>query len=781
MHKFLEKLEYTSILNILSSFCNTYLGKNMASNLEPCFDYSKVSSMLQETLDATNLIYKIGKPSISPIPNVDMNLKLLSSSGILSIKDLLDLTSILKVSRELIEYYKTREDFESVYLTPIFNNLYSNIGIENTIFSNLTNDLTVEDSASVTLASIRKKRRNLEQQIKEKLKSFISSSSYSKYIQESVITIRNNRYVIPVKEEFRSFVKGLVHDVSSTGSTVFIEPISIFEMNNDIASLGIEEANEIEKILIGYSNLFVPILQELQNSISAIGKLDFIFAKANYGLSIHSNMPILSEEKYLNLIQARHPLIPNDVVVPIDLYLGNDFNTLVITGPNTGGKTVSLKTTGLLCLMAYSGLLIPAHEKSVICVFDCIFSDIGDEQSIVESLSTFSSHMITIIEIIKLATKNSLILLDELGSGTDPIEGANLAISILEYFSNLGCLTISTTHYSEIKNHALTHSNFKNASCEFDIELLKPTYRLLMGIPGKSNAFAISKRLGLNDSILAHAKSLVNEDSANIEELLKNIYDNKLQIEKEKHLLEENLEQVEILKASLQKDNFAIEEQTNELIQNAKLEARRILEGAKREASMAISKINQSGSSEKDLNQIRNSLNTSIKNNSAIITSSHTSSLLNIKDINIGDTVFLLNLNQTGIITDIKEKNKQIQVQVGSVKTYVPISSAKLVSSNKCNHSNISHTSTKIQSKPISSEINVIGMNVEEAIFVIDKYLDDCIISNIQNIRIVHGKGTGTLRNGIHNFLKKHSHVNSFRLGTFGEGETGVTVVELKK
>ena len=517
----------------------------------------------------------------------------------------------------------------------------------------------------------------------------------------------------------------------------------------------------------------------MKNNVILIGKLDVLSAKVLYSKSIDGIKPTLNTQKYINLIAARHPLIDKNNVVPINIALGKNFNSLIITGPNTGGKTVSLKTTGLLLLMAYTGLYIPCNENSSICVFKNIFADIGDEQSISESLSTFSSHMTNIINITNNANENSLILLDELGSGTDPIEGANLAISILNYFYNMGCLVISTTHYQELKNYALITDGFENASSEFDIENLRPTYKLLIGIPGKSNAFAISQKLGLKQEILDNAYSLLKDDNIHIEDILKNIYDNKIQIEYEKQEIDKNLMQIQNLRKELEKENKDVKQKEQELIENAELEAREIILTAKDEVNEIIKKLNNINGDLKTANNLRNTLNDKLKQ---FDVKKIENGNLEKKDIQLGMLVEVIPFNATGTVISLPNKSNEVQIQIGNTKMNISLSN---LNKTKKTLTNENFSTTKVnrnngsKSKYISPEINVIGQNVDEAIYIIDKYLDDCTISNISPIRIVHGKGTGKLREGIHAFLKKHPHVKSFRLGTFGEGEMGVTVVEL--
>ena len=786
-NNYLEKLEYNKILEILSSYAKTYIGKKLSLELKPSFNAIDVSNLQLQTSQALDMLYKYGNPPIGDFNDVSIHLKKLESNNFLSIKEILDLAHVLKMSKELSMFYDeiTKNiDYDFNSLKSFFNNLYLNIDLEKEIFIKIIDENTIDDRASDTLYSIRKSRKSLEQNIKDKLNHFIHSSTYSKYLMEPIITIRDNRFVIPVKDEYRSQISGLIHDISSSGSTVFIEPTSIFDMNNEINTLKIKENIEIEKILSSLSEKLSLIRNELENNVRLLGIIDFIFAKANYAKDINGISPIINDKKEFNLIKARHPLIDKEKVVPIDISLGNVYSCLVITGPNTGGKTVTLKTVGLLHLMAYSGLLIPAHENSSIYVFDNIFADIGDEQSIAESLSTFSSHMKNIIEITNKATCQSLILVDELGSGTDPVEGSSLAISILEFFSTLGALCISTTHYPEIKNYALTHDGYINASAEFDVENLKPTYNIILGVPGKSNAFAISRRLGLNDKILERATSLIDSNDVKIEDVLKSIYDNKKIIDEEKNKIEKNSKEIEKLKIELKKDNSTVKNKEKEIIENAKIEARDILLEAKDEATKIIRQMNSiysTSDSIKDLNNLRNTLNEKVKNLNSVNTKNIKDNPLSPSDLSKGTKVIINTLNQKGIVVG-QVKNNKVQVQVGNTKLNIDITNLSLDNSkNEEKKTQKSSSTSHLKQKMISNEVNVIGLNVDEAIYIIDKYLDDCFLTSLNTIRIVHGKGTGKLRQGIHTFLKKHPHVKSFRLGTFGEGEMGVTVVEFKK
>ncbi len=784
MDAILNKLEYNEIIKNLGGYCKTYLGKNLCEQLVPNFSYEQVDVLLNETKQADTLLHQKGIPPFYETEELEKYIKVLESNQTLSIKGLLNFAVLLKMCRELKEYFYDDSSVTFEYLEKYFSFLYSNPSIEKNIFDKIIDENSVADNASSKLASLRRNRKNFEQEVKDKLNGFIHSSTYAKYIMEPIVTIRNNRYVIPVKEEYRSYIKGFIHDTSSSGSTLYIEPTSIFELNNKINHIKIEEDIEIERILQILSSSLYEYVDQLKNNLTLISSIDLIFAKANFGIDSFGIIPVLNNNKYIDLYKAKHPLIDKDKVVPIDISLGKNYVSLLITGPNTGGKTVALKTVGLLLLMAYSGIPIPCSESSSISVFSHIFADIGDEQSIQESLSTFSAHIKNIVEITNIADNNSLVLLDELGSGTDPLEGAALAISILSYLKDIGSIVCCTTHYQELKEYALITDGFENASFEFDIENLKPTYKLLVGIPGKSNAFAISKRLGLNEKILNVANSHLKDDKIPIEELLKSVYDSKLEIEKQKEETEKNLRQVELLRKSLEQKQDDVLEKRAQLLENAKLEARDILLSAKEEATEIIHELNNS-SDIKQANNLRNKLNDKLKAiNSVHYTEQNNSfEALAESDVKDGLNVYIASLGSNGFIVGNKiNKSNEVQVQVGNMKMNIKLSDLRksLTNTVKVKESGKVTTNKESKAKTVSPEINVIGQNVDEAIYVIDKYLDNCASANISPVRIVHGKGTGKLREGIHSFLKKNPHVKSFRIGTFGEGEMGVTVVEIR-
>ncbi len=734
----LDKLDFKYITEKLATFTTSFEGKKLALNLEPSTNSLQVQSMLNETTEAVNLSHEKGSFPISEISDVSIYLKTLAGSLPLTSKGLIELAKVLRCARELNNYFYAndvaKEDLPNTTfaaLEPYFSYLYSNKDVEEKINKSILAEDLISDNASLKLSSIRKSKKSLEIDIKNRLNTLIHSSSYSKYIMDAVITIRDNRFVIPVKEEYRSFVKGFIHDTSASGSTVYIEPLSIFEINNKINNLAIEETKEIERILAMLTNLLKPISTYLKRDLDLISKLDFINAKAKLAIDMDASLPILADE--VNLRFAKHPLIEKTKAIPNNIYVGKDFTTLVITGPNTGGKTVTLKTVGIICAMAQSGLYIPALDGSKVKVFDNIFVDIGDSQSIEESLSTFSSHMINIIEITKKVTSKSLVLVDELGSGTDPAQGATLAIALLEYFHNKGAFTIATTHYQEIKNYCITHDSYENASCEFDIENLTPTYKLLIGIPGKSYAFSISKRLGLDTKILDRASSLIEKPATDIETLMKEIYDDRIAIEKIKEEHSKNLNQVELLRKSLEKEASSKLEKEEQKLEKVKNEARTILLNAKEEANEIINELTKLEKGNlKKANELRNSLNSKIKETSP----------------NSGlDLSVLLKLNNQETIKPNKKSTTHVQ---------------------------------NTKSMNTSSEINLIGETAFNAVQELDKYLDNCTLAHLHQVRVVHGKGTGKLREEIHKYLKKSKYVSSYRIAGFGEGDYGVTIVELK-
>ena len=742
--KYLEKLEYNLIKEKLASFCRTYSGKNKALRLEPIINPDLVQRNLDETNAILELSNRLGKLPISNIDDLSETLKRIESQSSLTSFGLLQMLDVLMNSRELFAFYnKAKEDnlLSTDILDDYFLELYSNESIEKRIANVILSENEISDNASPALNKIRKEKKNLEIDIRNRLNDIIHSNTYSKYIQDKVVTIRNGRFVIPVMNEYRSMIKGFIHDLSSSGQTVYIEPTAVFEANNRINELEIDEIREIERILEELSNLLFPIFGFLKQNIELISIIDFLNAKALLSDELDASKPIISN--YIYLKKARHPLIDKNKVVPISLYIGKidevkaDFSTLVITGPNTGGKTVTLKTVGLLVLMAQSGLNITCQEGSTIKVFDNVFADIGDDQSIAESLSTFSSHMTNIAYILSNMTQDSLVLVDELGSGTDPLEGANLAISLLEKFHEICAFTLATTHYHEIKDFCYVTDGYYNCSLEFDLKTLRPTYNLLMGIPGKSNAFEISQKLGIPPDVISNAKSLLDKPAIDSEQLFKEIYDDRVEIAKEKIQIEKNLNQVTLLRKKLEDENnnkLKIEEVK---IENAKIQARQILIDAKDEADKMIRELNKislSDNNKRQLENLRTKMNEKINKTEG--------SKLDFSNLSL--------LNNKYNATQEKTSRK----------------------------GNISLNNTKAMTT--STEINIIGETVADGIEALDKYLDNCKMANLKIVRVVHGKGTGKLRQGVHDYLKKSKYVKSFHIASIGEGDYGVTIVELK-
>lgn len=774
---YLEKLEFNKITAILSGYSVTSFGKLKCKQLCPMTDSNKIQKALSETTEAVSLLYRKGIPPIDELNNIETHILNLKNQKFLSIKSLLEITKVLTVSRKLKDYYFEKELNQSDSLTTYFDHLYLNIGIEEKISSSILDEQTLNDYASSELYNIRTSIKSTQKEIKARLQSLLTS----KYLQDPIITIRQNRFVVPVKSEYQANVKGFIHDTSTSGSTVFIEPLTVFDLNNKLSDLQIKENIEIEKILQKLSSLFFEITNELENNYNLIAILDFIFAKAKYSKATNSNCPQINNNKTVYLKNAIHPLLNPETAVPITLEIGKTFSSLLITGPNTGGKTVTLKTVGLLVLMASSGMHIPASSESSIFIFDNIFADIGDEQSILESLSTFSSHMSNIVNIVNKSTSNSLVLVDELGSGTDPIEGASLAQSILEYLKEKNILTIATTHYQNLKEYALLTEGVENASCEFNLDTLSPTYRLLLGVPGKSNAFAISQKLGLNSSILENAKKLINEDTATIEYLLKEIYDSKALIETEKEKILQDSEKISILKEKLENEQKDISEHKKEYIKKAKQDAKEILLQAKQDANEIIKEMEHSKNDNKKLNNLRNKLGNKLSETTDLEKEISNDNPIEESEIKPNTIVYIPSFDKNGTILSYPNQSKKVNIQIDNIKTNLHISElSKVKSIDTISDNIIIKKHSNFSPKKVETELNIIGLNIEESTFLVDKFLDNAVISKLENVRIVHGKGTGALGKGIQNYLKSHPHVKSFRYGTFGEGEMGVTIVELK-
>ncbi|SHD78523.1 endonuclease MutS2 [Schnuerera ultunensis] len=784
-------LEYKKIVEKLAEKAESELGKKMVKEIKPSISLEEVEYLQRETKEALELIMKNGNPPLFGIFDISHELKMAEIGGTLNPNNLLKVSDSLRVSRSLKKYMKELKEEETIKF-PILQGLISSLRalkfIEDEINNAIINENEISDNASPTLRNIRRQIINKNESIRNRLNSIISSPKYKKFLQDSIVTMREGRYVVPIKQENKAYFPGLVHDQSSSGATLFVEPMAVVELNNELRELEIKEREEIERILKELSALVAEEAKNIRNNQNILQRLDFIFAKGKLALEMDGTKPLLNKSGYIDIKQARHPLLEPKEVVPIDIYLGKGFNTLVITGPNTGGKTVTLKTVGLLTLMAQSGIHIPADFNSQIGVFDQIFADIGDEQSIEQSLSTFSSHMTNIVDILDKVEQNSLILFDELGAGTDPTEGAALAMSILDHLLKLNIRTIATTHYSQLKIYALTTDRVRNASVEFDVETLSPTYRLLIGVPGKSNAFEISKRLGLQGYIIDYAKTLVSKENVEFEDVLQAIDKDRKIIEENRFEAERLKSDVEKLKEELTKEKEKTKAEREKIITRAKEEARSILRAAKEESDHIVTELRHiSTEIEKDRNKKIQEAQEKLKSSLDQVESSLSKDVLNVKskkipkNLKIGEMVEVLSLNQIGNVLELPDENGNVQVQVGIMKVNVHISTlrrAEEVESEK------TYTSTKkiIKSKSsnIKNEIDVRGSTLDEALLDLDKYIDDAYIAGLKEAYIIHGKGTGVLREGIKSYVKGHKNVKSFRSGKYGEGGEGVTVIELK-
>ena len=784
----LKNLEYNKIISLLSSNCVTYIGKEIAEKLLPSNDIETVQMLQTETKEAYSFSLRKNSVPLSPIANLENIINKLNVGGGLNIEELLTIATTLKISREIKEYYKN-DDIDGIeILNNYFEAIYTNRNLESEIFRCIKTDTELDDYASPMLHKIRKQIHDAENKIKDKLNNLIHSSSTSKYLQDAVVTFRNGRYVIPVKQEYKNEINGLVHDSSASGSTIFIEPTSIFNINNEIKELQLKEKTEIERILALLSQMVSPITNELQENTILIGKIDFAFAKAKLAFDMDAFMPKLNDRGYINLKKAKHPLLNPKTVVPIDVWLGDKFNCLVITGPNTGGKTVTLKTVGLLTLMTEAGLHIPASESSEISVFDNVYTDIGDEQSIEQSLSTFSAHMTNIVNITDNITKKDLVLIDELGSGTDPVEGSALARAILSYLHDFDCRTIATTHYSELKTFAMQKNGMENACCEFDFEKLTPTYKLLIGVPGRSNAFLISKKLGLSDKILGDASAYISEENVKFEDILTNIEQDQKAIKEQKELSDKMLYEAKTIKETAQKTKDDILQKKADILAKAKIEARDILLNAEEEANQIIKDLieikttsskDQYKKAEENRQKIKKSISEIQKD--LLAPKESTSNSLKVSEILKGMEVYVPTIDQNVTVVSLPDKNGNVVVQSGLIKLTMHISNIEKPKRNLTNKNTVQRNRTSVKkSQNISTEINLLGMTVDEATAVLEKYIDDAYLSGLHEIRIVHGKGTGLLRKGVQSYLKSNPHVSEFRLGVYGEGDSGVTIAMLK-
>ena len=798
--KALKTLEYTKIIDQLTEYASTEMGKQMCRELQPSCDLGTIRQSQTETTDALTRVRMKGSLSFGGVKDVRGSMKRLEIGSSLGIPELLAVSSLLTVAARAQSYgrHEKSEEFPDDSLDERFRALDPLTPVNNEIKRCLPSEDEVSDDASPGLAKVRRSMKIVGGRVHTQLNSILNSSRT--YLQDAVITMRDGRYCLPVKAEYKSQVPGMVHDQSSTGSTVFIEPLAIVKLNNELRELEIQEKREIEFVLAALSSQLMPYTDAILSDLSILAELDFIFAKA--ALSRHYNCvePKFNNKRYINIKDGRHPLLNPKQVVPINIWVGDSFDLLIVTGPNTGGKTVSLKTVGLLTLMGQSGLHIPAFEGSELAVFDNVFADIGDEQSIEQNLSTFSAHMTNIVSILNEADANSLCLFDELCSGTDPTEGAALAIAVLNFLHNMTCRTIATTHYSELKVFALTAPGVENACCEFNVETLRPTYRLLIGIPGKSNAFAISRKLGLPDYIIDEAKNQMEQKDESFEDLLANLENSRVTIEKEREEIASYKQEIETLKNRLQQKEERFSEQKEKMLSKAREEAQKILQDAKDTADQTIRNINKLAKSSgvnKELEAERTKLRGKIQDvdkKLAVKKTAAPKKAVSAKKLRLGDTVRVLSMNLKGTVSSLPNAKGDLYVQMGILRSLVNIRDLEMVEEASITGPGLSGThtsgsrgsgsgSSKIKmskSFSVSPEVNLIGMTVDEAIPVLDKYLDDAYLAHLPQVRVVHGRGTGALKAGVHRHLKKLSYVKEYRLGEFGEGDTGVTIVTFK-
>lgn len=783
--KTLNTLEYYKITDMLCDKADSSPAKKLCSSLEPKRDIKEIEMLQQQTSDALTRIYRHGALSFKGIHDIKPSLMRLEVGGVLNAPELLKISSLLECALRAKNYNGETDDC----LTPLFESIQPLSPLQKEIVRCIISEEEISDDASPGLKNVRRNINNTNSKIHSQLNSILNSSR--SMLQDALITMRDGRYCLPVKAESKSSFPGMVHDQSSTGSTLFIEPMSVVTLNNELRQLEILEKEEIEKVLATLSNMTAEELEAIQLNLTVLTELDFIFARGKLAQSMKAVKPRLNTNGCMNLKKARHPLIPQDKVVPIDVYIGDTFRHLIITGPNTGGKTVTLKTVGLFTLLGQSGLHIPALDNSEIAVFDNIYADIGDEQSIEQSLSTFSSHMTNIVSILKKIDApelNSLVLFDELGAGTDPEEGAALAMSILSDLLARGVTALATTHYSELKLYALSTEGVENACCEFDVESLRPTYRLLIGIPGKSNAFAISGRLGLPEYIIKDAGSRINSDDKSFEDVISGLEESRIKLETEQRELEEAKKEIEHLRKKLKEKNERIDKAKDKIIRRANEEARDILQQAKAQADDAMKKYNkwiQRSGAGSDLEKERAMLRDEIskKDNSlSINTRKKKNTKITPESIHVGDNVHVISLGLDGVITSLPNNKGLAGVSMGMLNSQIKLSDLELLENDKSKNEPAVKTHTYKLSKAanISTEINLIGKTVVEAIPLLDKYLDDAYLSHLAQVTVIHGRGTGALRKAVHDHLKHVSYIKSYRIGEFGEGDHGVTIVEFK-
>lgn len=784
--KILQTLEYRKILNTCASYAQTSMGKQIIENLRPDTDLESVKKLLQATDEAYTVERLKGAPSFGGITDISAALKRAKIGGTLNTHELLAISNTAYGSRRIKRFISQMNEDEPLnLLVSISENISEQKALEDSIKACISEEAEVLDSASPQLAQIRRELRGGEVRIREKLDNMIRSSSVAKMLQDQIVTIRGDRFVIPVKAEYRSYFGGIVHDQSGSGATLFIEPESIVAMNNKLRETRMKEEREIEIILQKLSALVGDQAELMQFDLDLVGQLDFIFAKARLAHVMKASMPRMNDRGFLKLRKGRHPLIGMDKVVPIDVELGNSYTSIIVTGPNTGGKTVTLKTIGLLSLMAMSGLFVPAEEGSQLCVFDAIYADIGDEQSIEQSLSTFSSHMTNIIRILKHMTPKSLVLLDEVGAGTDPAEGSALAIAILEHIHQTGCRMVATTHYSELKAYAYERKGVINASMEFDVNTLSPTYRLLVGVPGRSNAFAIAERLGLPNKILDFARGEVTEEDQRVEHMIASLEENRLGAEVEREQAEKLRLEMEELRSKHQQELEKLEQQRDRLVEKAQSEAREVIAKARREAEEIIS----------DLRQLAKEEGASVKEHKLIAArkmldeaepqqrqKTKTQKTKAPRKIEAGDEVMVYSLNQKGHVVELAGP-KEAVVQLGIMKMKVSLDDLELVQTHEAAAKQAQRHATTLKrtrDDHIRNELDLRGANLEEALIEVDRFIDEAFLANLGQVYLIHGKGTGILRKGITDYLRRNKHIKSFRLGNYGEGGTGVTVAELQ-
>lgn len=780
----LKTLEYDKILAMLKERASCCISRELVDTMEPSGDFDTVERELKLTAEAETLFYKTGRSPVDDFPDMRHCLERMHAALFLSTGELLGIASCLKAAR-IAKDILAKEVGEESYLYNLAGLLITHRSAEEEINRCIINEDEIFDGASPALARIRRAMRLANEKVREKLNSMIRSTAYQKYLQEPIITIRNGRFVIPVKQEYRQQVPGLIHDQSSSGATLFIEPSAVVELGNEYKKLLAEEADEIERILTELTAMLAPYADEIREDLNIMGQIDLVFAKAKLSRELNAVMPRLNRNNYVRIVRGRHPLIPADRVVPIDIWIGRDYRSLIITGPNTGGKTVTLKIVGLFALMVQSGIFVPANEGSEFPVFEHIYADIGDEQSIEQSLSTFSSHMKNIVGILDKADENSLVLLDELGAGTDPIEGAALAMSILEELNDRHCICVSTTHYSEIKAFAMTHEGMENASMEFDIDRLCPTYRLYIGIPGKSNAFEISSRLGLPNSIIDKAKGFLKGEDVRFEDIISSAQSQHRIAEEERKMAEEARAELEKLRADAERERRKLDEDRNRLQAKAKEDAKRIVADTKREMEKLIVEIRSikdidRSAADRVIQAARDTLRateTAVNEKEAIKKEDNTKPP---KTVRAGDTVNIVTLDQKATVLSAPDSKGEVMVQAGVMKLNVKLKDIRLIEEKKA----AAPTSGKFglgAGKQVGLELDVRGMLVDEANIIVDRYLDDAYNAGLSEVNIIHGKGTGALRAGVQAFLKRHPLVKGYRMGSYGEGDAGVTVVTLKK